>query len=184
MSIIDFNDTPIIAAVRTQDDFKRALRSNVNTVFLLSSNIINVEKQTDQAHAAGKKIFVHIDFIDGISKDPAGVSYLATKNIDGIISTRSGIIKHASEKSIPCIQRFFMVDSRSVDTAIETMRSSRPTMIEIMPAVAYKTITKIKNSIDIPIIAGGLVEKKEEIFAAISAGASGISTSACELWDL
>ena len=184
MSVIDFNDTPIIAAVRTQEDFKRALSSNVNTVFLLSSNIINVERQTEEAHASGKRIFVHIDFLDGISKDTAGVSYLATKKIDGIISTRSSIIKCASERAIPSIQRFFMVDSRSVDTAIEAMRTSRPTMIEIMPAVAYKTITKIKNSIDIPIIAGGLVEKKEEIFAAISAGASGISTSVCEMWDL
>ena len=184
MTTIDFNDTPIIAAVRTYEDFSRAVRSNVNTIFLLSSNILNIKKYTDEAHEAGKKIFVHMDFLDGISKDSAGVSFISTHNIDGIISTRSSIIKCATEKGIPSIQRFFMVDSRSVDTAIDSMKNSHPSMIEIMPAIAYKTITKIKNSIDIPIIAGGLVEKKEEIYAAISAGASGISTASSDLWNL
>jgi len=71
-----------------------------------------------------------------------------------------------------------------VDTALESMRASRPDMIEIMPAVAYKTITKIKNNTGIPIIAGGLVEKKEEIYAAINAGASGVSTGAVDLWEM
>ncbi len=184
MSIIDFDENPIIAAVRSYDDFRGALDSSVSTVFILSCNLTDIDKYTSEAHSKGKKLFVHIDFLDGISKDAAGVSYLATKKIDGIISTRSSVIKCASDKNIPCVQRFFMVDSRSVDTAIDAMRSSRPDMIEIMPAIAYKTITKIKNSTSIPIIAGGLVEKKDEIFAAISAGASGVSTAAKNLWDI
>ena len=152
MTTIDFNDSPVIAAVRTYDDFKRALAANINTVFLLSSNILNLERYVNEAHEAGKNLFVHMDFIDGISKDSAGVAYVATKNIDGIISTRSSIVKYASEKGIPTVQRFFMVDSRSVDTAIDAMRSSRPTMIEIMPAIAYKTISKVKKNTNIPII--------------------------------
>ena len=77
MTTIDFNDTPIIAAVRTYEDFSRAVRSNVNTIFLLSSNILNIKKYTDEAHEAGKKIFVHMDFLDGISKDSAGVSFIS-----------------------------------------------------------------------------------------------------------
>ena len=184
MSIIDFDENPIIAATRSYEDFKCAINSSVSTVFILSCNLIDIDKYTDEAHANGKKLFIHIDFVDGISKDAAGVSYLATKKIDGIISTRSSVIKCASDKGIPCVQRFFMVDSRSVDTAIDAMRSSRPDMIEIMPAIAYKTITKIKNSTSVPIIAGGLVEKKDEIFAAISAGASGVSTADKNLWDI
>ena len=182
--LINFDDNPIIAAVRTRDDFKRAIDTDIQTVFLLSSNIMDVHEYAKEAHAKNKKLFVHIDFTDGLSKDSAGLSYIATKGIDGIISTRSGVIKCAAENGIPCIQRFFMIDSRSVDTALESMRISRPDMIEIMPAVAYKTITKIKNNTGIPIIAGGLVEKKEEIYAAISAGASGVSTGACELWKM
>lgn len=184
MSIIDFEENPIIAAVRSYEDFKLALESSVSTVFLLACDLLNIDKYTEEAHKKGKKLFVHIDFLDGISKDASGVSYLATKKLDGIISTRSSVIKCASERGIPTVQRFFMVDSRSVDTAIDAMRSSRPDMIEIMPAIAYKTITKIKNNTSVPIIAGGLIEEKSEIFAAFNAGASGISTAAKNMWDM
>ncbi len=182
--IIDFDESPIIAAVRSKEDFIKAMKSEVQTVFLLSSNVLDVHEYAAEARRHEKKLFVHMDFTDGLSKDAAGLSYLATKGIDGIISTRSGVIKCASENGIPCIQRFFMIDSRSVDTALESTRSSHPDMIEIMPAVAYKTITKIKNNTGIPIIAGGLVERKDEIFAALGAGASAVSTGASELWNL
>lgn len=182
--LINFDENPIIAAVRTKEDFKRALSTDIQTVFLLSSNIMDIHEYAQEAHDAGKKLFVHIDFTDGLSKDAAGLSYIATKGIDGIISTRSGVIKCAAESGIPSVQRFFMIDSRSVDTALESMRTSRPDMIEIMPAIAYKTITKMKKNTGIPIIAGGLVEKKEEIYSAISAGASGVSTGARELWEM
>ena len=184
MSIIDFDENPIIAAVRSYEDFKASLGSSVSTVFLLSSDLLSIDKYAEEAHAAGKRLFVHIDFLDGISKDADGVSYLATKNIDGIISTKTSVIKCASEKGMPTVQRFFMVDSRSVDTAIEAMRISRPDMIEVMPAVAYKAITKIKNKSNVPIIAGGLIDEKSEIFSAFNAGASGISTAAKNMWDM
>ena len=51
-----------------------------------------------------------------------------------------------------------------------------------MPALAYKSITKMKNSVSTPIIAGGLIERKEEIYSALNAGASMISTGAQSLW--
>ncbi len=184
MSIIDFEENPIIAAVRSYEDFRCALSSSVSTIFLLSCDLLSIDRYTKEAHEAEKKLFVHIDFLDGISKDAAGVSYLATKNIDGIISTRSNVIKCASDRGITTVQRFFMVDSRSVDTALDSLRSSHPDMIEVMPAIAYKTITKIKNRTSLPIIAGGLIEEKNEIFSAFNAGASGVSTAAKNMWNI
>ena len=62
-------------------------------------------------------------------------------------------------------------------------KQSKADMIEIMPALAYKSITKIKNSIQIPIIAGGLIESRDEIYKALGAGASMISTGKQELWN-
>ena len=37
---------------------------------------------------------------------------------------------------------------------------------------------------DIPVIAGGLIETKEEIYKALSAGAAAVSTGARELWGV
>ena len=76
-----------------------------------------------------------------------------------------------------------MIDSRSVDTAIESVKQSHADMLEIMPALAYKSISKIKKNLRIPIIAGGLIEKKDEIYSALSAGASMVSTGAADLWN-
>ena len=181
--MLDYENYPIIAAVKTKRDFEKAIASEVQTVFLLSSNIMDIDELARQAHEQSKNLFIHMDFVDGLSKDAAGVAYLATKGIDGIISTRSNIISAAKESGIACIQRFFMIDSRSVDTALDSLRQSKADMIEVMPALAYKAIARIRKNINIPIIAGGLIEFKEEIYQALSAGASMISTGKAELWD-
>lgn len=181
--MLDYENYPIIAAVKSDEDFSAALCSDIQTVFLLSANILTVDSYVRRAHDSGKLIFVHMDFVDGLSKDTAGVRYLATKGLDGIISTRSNIINAAAECGLASVQRFFMIDSRSVDTALEALRASRADMVEIMPGIAYKSITKFKANISIPIIAGGLIEHKDEIFHALGAGASMISTGKHELWN-
>lgn len=181
--MLDYENYPIIAAVKSRDDLERAIGSEVQAIFLLSSNIIDIEALSRLVHSKGKILFIHMDFVDGLSKDAAGVRYLSTKGIDGIISTRSNIIAAAHDAGICCVQRFFMIDSRSVDTALETLRQSKADMIEIMPALAYKSITKIKNNIQIPIIAGGLIETRDEVYKALGSGASMISTGKTELWD-
>jgi glycerol uptake operon antiterminator len=180
--MLDYENYPIIAAVKRKD-LEAALASEVQAIFLLSSNIMEIDELTKQTHANGKLLFIHMDFVDGLSKDAAGVHYLATKSVDGIISTRSHIVTAAREVGIFSVQRFFMIDSRSVDTALESLRQTRPDMVEIMPALAYKSIARIKKNVNIPIIAGGLIEFKDEIFQALGAGASMVSTGKQELWN-
>ena len=113
-----------------------------------------------------------------------GLWLLRQMGIDGVISTRSGVIAAAKKLGVTCIQRFFMVDSRSVDTALDSIRHLSPDMIEIMPAIAYKSISHIRNHTRIPIIAGGLIDSKDEIFSALGAGATMVSTGRHELWSV
>lgn len=181
--MLDYENYPIIAAVRSGEDFETALRSEVQTVFLLSSNLLELEQLVERAHEAGKLLFIHMDFTDGLSKDASGVRYLSTKGVDGIISTRTNIVSAAKDVGIPCVQRFFMVDSRSVDTAVDALRQSRADLVEIMPGIAYKAIARIKKRTSVPIIAGGLIEFKDEVYQALSAGAAMVSTGKAELWD-
>ena len=181
--MLDYENYPIIAAVKNNDDLEIALRSDINAIFLLSSNIMDIDRLVEETHSKKKLLFVHMDFVDGLSKDASGVKYLATKGVDGIISTRSNVISAAHDAGLFSIQRFFMIDSRSVDTALETIKQSKADTVEIMPALAYKSITKIKNNINIPIIAGGLIETRDEIYKAISAGASMVSTGMHSLWN-
>jgi glycerol uptake operon antiterminator len=56
-------------------------------------------------------------------------------------------------------------------------------MIEIMPATVGKVITRLAGELDIPIIAGGLIETHNEVAAALLSGASAVSTGARSLWN-
>ena len=181
--MLDFETYPIIAAVRTMEDFLFAIDSDIQTVFLLNTELSKVPEYCELAHRKNKLLFIHLDFVNGLSNDAHGVKYLASMGIDGIISTRSNVISAAHECGLMSVQRFFMIDSRSVDTALETLSSSKASMIEVMPGIAYKAISKIKKHIKIPIIAGGLINSKDECFKALNEGASMISTGEHSLWQ-
>lgn len=181
--MIDFEIYPIIAAVRNEEDFIAALSADIQTIFLLDSSILTIDSFIARAHESNKLLYVHMDFVQGISNDAAGVKYLTGKGIDGVISTRANIISVAHECGIGSVQRFFMIDSRSEKTALDALKSSRAEMVEIMPGIAYKSIEKIKKSVRIPIIAGGLIDHKDEVIKALSSGASGVSTGRADLWE-
>ena len=70
------NNSKIISAVRNQSEFEVAVKSNTDTVFMLSTNIEIIGEQINVAHQNGKKVFVHVDLADGIGKDVYGIRYL------------------------------------------------------------------------------------------------------------
>lgn len=119
-------DNPIIAAVRTGRELEGALASEVPLIFLLSGSILTLKDTLQRIHAEKKQAFVHIDLAEGIGKDNAGIAFLAELGADGIISTRAGLIRAAGEYGLETVQRFFLVDSHSVETAIESIRACDP----------------------------------------------------------
>lgn len=178
-----FSRRKVAAAVRTEEDFQAALNSKVEVIFLHGTNLFSIDEQIERAHGAGKKIFVHMDFADGIGKDRVGLEYLKLRGADGIISTKTSMIRQAREAGLTTVQRFFIVDSHSVDTAADAIRIAKPDIVEIMPGVVYKKIVEFANKVNTPILVGGLVEFRDEVDNALAAGAEGISTAARELWD-
>lgn len=173
----------VIAAVRTKDELIKASFSDVKIIFDLNPNIMTVEENLKAAHREGKKYFIHIDLAEGIGKDKSGIEYLKKLGVDGVISTRTSIIKFARELGVFTVQRFFIVDSHSIETTLESIKSSKPQMIEIMPGSVAKVISKLKSSLEIPIIAGGLIETEEEALEIIKSGASAVSTGKMMLWN-
>ena len=163
-----FDKRAVAAAVRTEEDFSAALKSEVDVIFLLYSSIMTVEAQIDRAHKAGKKALIHMDF--------AGA--------DGILTTKTNMIRPAKDIGLVTVQRFFIVDSHSVDTAVESIRIAKPDVVEIMPGVVCKKIREFSDKVrNTPILAGGLIEFKEDVDNAIEAGATAVSTANRQLWD-
>ena len=178
-----FNNRRVAAAVRTQEDFLAALDSSVDVIFLLYSNILTVGEHIQKSHDAGKKVFVHMDFTEGIGKDRAGLQYLKGLGADGILTTKTSMIRPAKEAGLITVQRFFILDSHSVDTALDSIRIAKPDVVEIMPGVVVKKIKEFAEKASMPIIAGGLVETAEEVRAALEAGAKAVSTASKNLWN-
>lgn len=172
----------IFAAARNKEEFEEALKSSVDTVFLLNSDILTLKTSIDEAHRAGKRIFIYFDFVEGLGKDKCGMRFIRILEPDGIISVRANIIKMARECGIVSIQRFFIVDSRAVDTAVDMIESAKPDMIELMPGIAYKAIKEFVGRVKVPVIAGGLISDGDEAEKAIEAGAVAVSTGEKKMW--
>ena len=171
---------PIIAAIR-DDRWQKALRSPAEVLFYLEANLLTVKQHIQQAHDAGKVIFVHLDLAEGIGKDRSGVRFLASCGADGIISTKSSIIKFARDAGLISIQRFFAYDSHGVGSISEVLANTKPDIMEIMPGIISKVIERFVAT-GIPLIAGGLVETRQEVNTALKLGAFAVSTGREELW--
>ena len=174
----------VIAAVRDNEQLLLAANSGVDIIFMLTPNITKLKNHIEIAHSAGKKLFVHIDLAEGIGKDEYGIRYVSELGADGIISTRTNMIKLAKKIGMHTVQRFFIVDSHSVETTIETAKASKADMIEIMPGTVSKVIKTLNTHLDMPIVAGGLIETLRELEDAGICGATAISTGKKDFWDI
>ncbi|MBQ7039424.1 MAG: glycerol-3-phosphate responsive antiterminator [Clostridia bacterium] len=174
----------IIPAVRSDSEFSEAILTDCNLLFDLNPDLLTLKSKVDAVHRAGKKLYIHFDLATGIGKDKTGMLYVKAVGVDGIISTRVNIIKLAREIGLFTVQRFFIVDSHSIDTTVEAVKSAKPDMIEIMPGIVAKVITDLKQRINTPIIAGGLIETSDEVESIIQSGATAVSIGSKALWSL
>ncbi len=172
--------SPVIASFHDHD-FEKAIESPTEIIFDLKANLTKEAQRIKKAHECGKVIFVHIDLSDGIGKDKTGIEYLASLGVDGIISTKGQMIRFARETGLLTVQRFFALDTKGLDSIYEMLESAAPDLIEIMPGVISKVIERFSGG-SIPVIAGGLIETKAEVTAALSCGATAVSTGVPELW--
>ncbi|MGB9804862.1 glycerol-3-phosphate responsive antiterminator [Desulfofundulus sp.] len=181
-----FGGKKVIAAIRRMEDLPEALHHpNIETIILLGGDLNYLSSMIKKARAAGKTFLVHLDLLEGIGKDRAGVHLLARMNLDGIITTKSNLVKCALDEGMLAIQRFFMVDSESLKTAIKVAKNITPHAVEILPAtVPAYVVEELKNALGVPVLAGGLLKNENDVREALSKGIVAISTSLRRLWDV
>ncbi|MBN2222873.1 MAG: glycerol-3-phosphate responsive antiterminator, partial [Vallitaleaceae bacterium] len=130
-----------------------------------------------------KVVFLHLDLIKGFSRDAVSLKYLKeTVKADGVISTKVTLLKEAKNEGFFIIQRLFMLDSTSFKNSIHAAKSLRPDIVELMPGIMPKIIARTCQEIQVPVIASGLIDEKEEVIICLKAGATSVSTTKQELW--
>ena len=186
---------PVIAAVKDADGLSAALDSEVPVIFLLGGDILTVADAAARVRKAGKRVFVHLDLVDGLAAvhldlvdglaaREVSVDFIARQTAaDGIISTKAALTRRGRELGLVSIQRFFLLDSMALDN-IQRQRAQDCDLIEVLPGLMPKIIRRVAQSTGKPVIAGGLISDKEDVTNALSAGAVAVSTTNPAVWRM
>jgi len=175
----------LVAAVKDEKHIEKALNKNLSGIFLLTGNIGVIKRYVDLYKANDIPVFVHIERIGGISYDQEGLNFVSHYvKPDGIITTKTNLIKIAKKLDLITIQRCFLIDSDAFKKTIEITKEVKPDFVELMPALIPEMIERLKKEINLPIITGGLVQNKEQMIKAIKSGAIAVSTGNPNLWDI
>jgi glycerol uptake operon antiterminator len=178
-------DNPIIAGIKDDRDLKSVLQSDCTVVFILYGDVLNIGEIVQKIKDHGKMAFINVDLLDGFSNKEVVVKYLKKHTrADGILSSKAYMIKAAKSQGFFTIHRFFLIDSFSFHNLDKQIEISQPDCVEIMPGCMPKVISWVIEKIDIPLIAGGLVCEKDDVVAALKAGASAISSTNIEVWSM
>jgi glycerol uptake operon antiterminator len=176
-------NNPIIAAVNDLKKLDKAIKSPVEIIFLLAGDIFNLKEIVDRVKSKGMSIYIHLDLMEGFSRNAIALKYITDKiKPDGIITTKSNLIKTAKEMNVFTIQRLFILDSLSLESGISSVVSTKPDALEILPGVMPKIARTVINETNIPVITGGLIKEKEDVINSLKAGAIAVSTSKEEIW--
>ena len=176
-------DSPIIAAIKDDEGLIKCVESDSRVIFILYGDIITIPNIVATVKAAGKIAMVHIDLFTGLSSKEITVDFLKKyTQADGIITTKPNLIKHAKVLGFYTILRLFLIDSMAYENIDRQVKNAKPDVIEVLPALMPKIVSKVCRLSPIPVIAGGLVSDKEDIMSILDTGVVSISSTNEKVW--
>ena len=180
--------SPIIAAVKNDEELENCLKSEIDVVFILYGDVVTIPAIIDRIKDSGRTAMVHLDLVSGLMQKEISLDFIRYKTrADGIITTKSNLIQHARELELNTVLRYFILDSMALQNIEKQAKSPgvRPDIIEFLPGIVLpKMIKRINKVSRVPIIAGGLIADKEDVMNALDAGALAISTTNEMVWGL
>ncbi|MFC4798025.1 glycerol-3-phosphate responsive antiterminator [Neobacillus sp. GCM10023253] len=175
----------ILPASGNMKEFERFLQSPYEIGVFLDMHIAQLKNINQMAKQSGKKMIYHVDLIHGIKNDEYATEYICQEfKPYGLISTKAGVIQKAKQKGVIAVQRIFLIDSHALEKSYKLIEKTQPNYIEVLPGAMPWMIKEVKERVNIPIFAGGLIRTADEIENALNAGATAITTSKRELWNL
>ncbi|SMO47159.1 glycerol uptake operon antiterminator [Melghirimyces algeriensis] len=177
---------PVIAALRNERDLRRLKDSKPEVSFLLFGEINTLARTVKSVRETGKQVYLHVDLAQGFGNDRAAIKYIKKEiQPDGVLSTRTHLVRFAKEEGLFVIQRLFIPDTMSVETGKQLLKQSKADAVEVMPGVVSSWVfDELKEKLGIPIVAGGLLRRTIDVKNAFQNGASAVSVSSEKLWNL
>ena len=163
-------------------------------------SVMKDPKRPFTAIMGGSKVSSKIEIIENLLNKvdnliiAGGMTYTFTKAMGGKIGISIceddkldlalDLIKKAKELGMYTILRYFLLDSMAFENIRQQQHIVRPDFIEVLPGVMPRVIKRICGSVKTPIIAGGLITDKEDVMAALSAGAIAVSSTNHQVWKM
>ena len=174
---------PVVASVKDEDGLTAVLHAPCPVVFVLFGSVMTIQHIVATLKSAGKTVFVDVDLLDGFSSKPITVDFLKKHTqVDGILSSKSIMVRAAKTAGLMAIHRLFLVDSFSYENVSKQVKISEPDAIMILPGCMPRVISWVCADTNLPLVAGGLVCDKEDVMAALNAGATAIASSNRAVW--
>lgn len=175
---------PVVPALKDLSHLTDCLHCPSGVVFVLCGDILNIDDIIRRLHEGGKKAVIHADLVSGLAPKEIAADFLQRCGADGIISTRPALIRRGKELGLLTVLRVFALDSKAVSNLRSETESGNPDMIEILPGTLPRILARLSHELKVPLIAGGLLEEKGDIVAALGAGAACVSASDSHLWTM
>lgn len=175
----------ILPVSSNMKEFELFLNSSYEVGVFLDLHIAQVKNVSKMAKSFNKKIIYHMDLIHGIKNDDYATEYICQEfSPYGLISTKKSVILKAKQKGVIAIQRIFLIDSHALENSYNLVKKTKPDFIEVLPGSMPWMIKEVKEELNTPIFAGGLIRTIEEVQNALDAGATAITTSKTDLWKV
>lgn len=179
-----FHRFPCGAAVKSDGDLDAALRSSAGAIFLLRGNGLEVAPVVRRVHDADKFAVVHLDLVDGLASDMAGVRWLARCGADAVISSHGQAVRAVRAEGLIAIQRLLCVSEAAVELGLAAVARAQPHLVELLPGAILPSVADlVLHRLTVPLLAGGFVRDGEDVRRVIAAGAVAVTTSERALWN-
>ena len=181
-------ENPMIMAIKDGKDLRECLKEEYEAnkiVFVLFGTIETIPTIVEKLKNKGKIVFVHENLIEGLSSSHYSPSFIKKyTEADGIITTRAQNAYEARKIGLLSVFRFFLLDSLSYETIKDSIKNTSSDLLEVLPGIMPKMVTEISKRTATPLVAGGLIRDKSDVFDALNAGAIAVSSSNYEVWKM
>ncbi len=175
-------ENPVVAAVKDESDLDAALKSDLNVIFVLFGNILNMKSISKKISESKKIGIIHVDLVEGLSSNEYALKFIKENtSFKGIISIKPQVLRNAKKLGFIVIQRIFMMDSLSKEN-MKNHLVKECDAVEILPGLLFKIIREISATLDKPLISGGLISEKVDVLETLKSGATCISTTKKDIW--
>lgn len=120
----------------------------------------------------------------GLAPREIAVDFLQCCGADGIISTRPLLIRRGRELGLLTVLRAFVIDSKAIESLAREAESAAPDVVEMLPRRCRASCAVWRSRCARRSSRADSSPTKEDVLAALSAGALCVSTSDETLWSI